>query len=59
MCVRAAKVEGTVVPVRRSKKHGDWRNSSTHFYSHHYMAVSGQLHAMVISPPMKEASSIL
>jgi len=50
------KVEGTVVSVCRSKKHGDWRNSSTHFYFQHYMEVSGQLHAMVILPTMKEAS---
>jgi len=57
--VRSVKVEGTVVPVHRGKEHGDWRNSSTHSYSQHYMAVSGQLHAMVILPPMKEASSIL
>jgi hypothetical protein len=59
MCMRSVKVEGTVVPVSRSKKHGDWSNSSTHSYSQHYMSVSGQLHALVILPPMKEASSIL
>ena len=52
MCVRLVNVEGTFVPVRRSKKHGD-------FYSQHYVVVCGQLHAMVILPPMKEASSIL
>jgi hypothetical protein len=57
--MRAVKVEGTVVHVRWSKKHGDWRNSSTHSYSQHYMVVNGQLHATVILPPMKEASSIL
>jgi len=45
--VRSVKVEGTVVPVHRGKEHGDWRNSSTHSYSQHYMAVSAQLHAMV------------
>jgi len=39
--MRAVKVEGTVVPVCRSKKHGDRRNSSTHFYSQHYMTVNG------------------
>jgi len=57
--VTAVKAESTVVPVHRSKKHGDWRNSSTHSFSQHYMAVSGQFHAMVTLPPMKEASSIL
>ena len=34
-------------------------NNSIYSYSQHYMAVNGQLHAMVILPPMKEASSIL
>jgi hypothetical protein len=29
------------------------------FFFSHYMSVSGQLHAIVILPPMKEASSIL
>jgi len=57
--VRSVKVEGTVIPVCRGKKQGDWSNSSTHSYSQHYMAVSGQLHAMVILPPIKEASSML
>jgi len=54
MCVTAAKVEGTFNPVCRSKKHGDWRNSSTHSYSQHNMAVSGQLHAMLILPSEKK-----
>jgi hypothetical protein len=34
-------------------------NSSTHSYSQDYTAVSGQLHAMVILPPMKEDLIIL
>jgi hypothetical protein len=59
MYVKLVKVESTVVPVHRSKKYGDWRNSSKHSFSQHYMAVSGQLRALVILPPMKEASSIL
>jgi hypothetical protein len=56
--MRAVKVEDTVVPAHRRKKHEDWRNSSTHSYSQHYMAVNGQLHAMFIFPPMNEDLSI-